>query len=84
MQKTTDPTVKAGWGTIIAAWIVFLWPIPGVSTVLGGLLSSVAFIVSIVVIAKGHAGDGIAQLAVNLLGSPVVYAIGLGVYALLA
>jgi hypothetical protein len=84
MQKTTDPTVKAGWGTLIAAWIVFLMPIPLLSSVVGGVFSSIAFIVSIVVIAKGHAGHGIAQLAVNLLGSPVVYLIGLGVYALLA
>lgn len=72
--------VKAGWITLGVAWLCFLVPIPGLG-ILGWVLNLVAFIVAIVVITKGSSGIGILQVVLTVVASPIMYFIGLAVFA---
>jgi hypothetical protein len=72
--------VRAGWWRLGLSWIVFLLPIPILSSVAGWALNLAALVVAIIVIVKGKVGSGIAQLALMLVVSPVVYVLSLLVY----
>jgi hypothetical protein len=63
------------------AWLCFLIPFPGLGMFLGWPLNLVAFILAVVAMAKGGAGKGIAQLLLSLVASPVVYLVGVVVFA---
>lgn len=68
--------VMAGWLTLGGAWLMFLIPFPGLG-LLGWVVNLVAFILSIIVMAKGETVHGIGQLVCSLVVSPIVYFIGL-------
>ena len=68
--------VMAGWITLGITWLLFLIPFPGLG-LLGWVGNLVALVLSIVVLAKGETGHGVAQLVCSLLISPLVYFIGL-------
>jgi hypothetical protein len=63
------------------AWLCFLIPFPGLGMFLGWPLNMVAFILAVVAMAKGGAGRGIAQLLLSLVASPLVYLVGVVVFA---
>jgi hypothetical protein len=63
------------------AWLCFLIPFPGLGMFLGWPLNMVAFILAVVAVAKGGAGKGIAQLLLSLVASPLVYLVGVVVFA---
>ncbi len=63
------------------AWLCFLIPFPGLGLILGWPLNLVAFILAVVAMAKGGAGKGIAQLLLSLVASPLVYLVGVVVFA---
>jgi len=63
------------------AWLCFLIPFPGLGMFLGWPLNMVAFILAVVAMAKGGAGKGIAQLLLSLVASPLVYLVGVVVFA---
>jgi len=63
------------------AWLCFLIPFPGLGMFLGWPLNLVAFILAVVAMGKGGAGKGIAQLLLSLVASPVVYLVGVVVFA---
>ncbi|NYF34733.1 hypothetical protein [Stenotrophomonas sp. JAI102] len=63
------------------AWLCFLIPFPGLGMFLGWPLNMVAFILAVVAMAKGGAGKGIAQLLLSLVVSPLVYLVGVVVFA---
>ncbi len=63
------------------AWLCFLIPFPGLGMLLGWPLNMVAFILAVVAMAKGGAGKGIAQLLLSLVASPLVYLVGVVVFA---
>lgn len=71
---------KAVWIILALAWICFLIPFPGLGMFLGWPLNLVAFILAIVVIARGRTGAGITQLICTLIVSPIVYFIGLAIF----
>lgn len=73
-----QPPVKAGWICLIAAWALFLIPVPGLGMI-GWALNLAAFIISIIVMVKGRVGAGVAQMVCSLALSPVIYFIGLGI-----
>jgi hypothetical protein len=72
------PPVRAGWICLVAAWALFLIPLPG-SGLVGWPLNLAAFIISIIVMVKGRVGAGVAQMVCALTVSPVIYLIGLGI-----
>ena len=77
-QKTAP--VAAGWVLVAVAWLCFLIPFPGLG-IFGWVLNFVAFIIAIVVIAKGRTLPGIVQIAATVIASPIVYFIGLAIFA---
>lgn len=72
------PPVKAGWSCLIAAWVLFLIPVPGLGMI-GWALNLAAFIISIIVMVKGRVGAGVAQMVCALALSPIIYVMGLGI-----
>jgi hypothetical protein len=72
------PPVKAGWLCLVAAWALFLVPVPGLGMI-GWALNLAAFIISIIVMVKGRVGAGVAQMVCALTFSPVIYLVGLGI-----
>jgi len=66
---------------LVIAWLCFLIPFPGLGLFLGWPLNLVAFILAVVAMAKGGAGKGIAQLLLSLVASPLVYLVGVVVFA---
>lgn len=72
------PPVRAGWICLIAAWALFLIPIPGLGLI-GWALNLAGFIISIIVMVKGRIGAGVAQMVCALTASPIIYFIGLGI-----
>ena len=72
-NKGLPPSIKAGWITLGVGWVFFALPIPILSTWIGSLFCSISLVVSVVVIAQGHAGIGIIQLLINVIGSPIVW-----------
>lgn len=79
--ETKTAPVKATWICLIVAWVLFLLPIPGVGMFVGWPLNLVAFILAIVVMARGYTSKGLIPLIASLLVSPIVYFIGLAVLA---
>ncbi|NNC22888.1 hypothetical protein HKX42_03410 [Salinisphaera sp. USBA-960] len=79
---TTDNTAgKAAWVCLAIAWIAFIVPIPGTGFFIGWPLNLVAFILAIVAMSKCGAGAGLWQLLASLIASPIIYLIGLAVFA---
>lgn len=70
--------VTAGWVLLAVTWLMFLVPIPGLG-LLGWVVNLAAFIVAIIVMAKGETTHGVIQLVCSLVVSPFVYLIGLAV-----
>ena len=69
--------IMTGWITLALGWVCFALPMPiagsiHINTGIGGLLLTVSLVVSVVVIAQGHA-IGTIQLLVNVIGSPIVW-----------
>jgi len=75
--------LRATWICLALGWLFFLLPLPGLSISVGSSMCFVAFILSIVVLAKGNTSGGLATLLLTIIASPVVYFIGWGVFALL-
>jgi hypothetical protein len=73
--------IKATWVCLIVAWVLFLIPIPGAGLFVGWPLNLVAFILAIVVMARGFTGKGLIPLLASLVVSPIVYFIGIAVLA---
>lgn len=70
---------KQGWIVLIVAWALFLIPIPFVGTIFGGVLVLVALILAMIQLERKDGGLGLLLAA--LIGSPIVYFIGLAVMA---
>ena len=80
-QPHKSAPVKATWVCLIVAWVLFLIPIPGAGLFVGWPLNLVAFILAIVVMARGYTGKGLVPLLASLVVSPIVYFIGIAVLA---
>ncbi|NWF32260.1 hypothetical protein HH110_04255 [Stenotrophomonas sp. SAM-B] len=78
---SSNPAGIAAWLMLGIAWLCFLIPFPGLGMFLGWPLNMVAFILAVVAMAKGGAGKGIAQLLLSLVVSPLVYLVGVVVFA---
>lgn len=78
---SSNPAGIAAWLMLGIAWLCFLIPFPGLGLFLGWPLNLVAFILAVVAMAKGGAGKGIAQLLLSLVASPLVYLVGVVVFA---
>lgn len=78
---SSNPAGIAAWLMLGIAWLCFLIPFPGLGIFLGWPLNLVAFILAVVAMSKGGAGKGIAQLLLSLVASPVVYLVGVVVFA---
>jgi hypothetical protein len=78
---SSHPAGIAAWLILGIAWLCFLIPFPGLGIFLGWPLNLVAFILAVVAMAKGGAGKGIAQLLLSLVVSPLVYLVGVVVFA---
>lgn len=72
---------QAAWICLAIAWVTFIVPFPGIGFFIGWPLNLVAFILAIVAMSKLGAGAGLWQLLASLIASPVVYFIGLAVFA---
>jgi len=81
MNETTagKAPVTAGWVLLAVTWLMFLIPFPGLG-LLGWVVNLAAFIVAIIVMAKGEMAHGVIQLVCSLVVSPVVYMIGLAIF----
>lgn len=80
-QPHKPAPVKATWVCLIVAWVLFLLPIPGAGLFVGWPLNLVAFILAIVVMARGFTSKGLIALIASLVVSPAIYFIGLAVLA---
>jgi hypothetical protein len=78
LADSQKPPVRAGWICLVAAWALFLIPVPGLGLI-GWPLNLAAFIISIIVMVKGRVGAGVAQMVCSVAVSPVIYLIGLGI-----
>lgn len=76
-----SPAGKAAWITLAIAWLCFVVPFPGLGLFLGWPLNLVAFILAIVAMAKGGAMKGLFQLLGSIIVSPIVYFVGLAIFA---
>jgi len=65
--------VKATWILLLLAWVMFLVPVPFTGIFIGWPLNLVAFILSIVVMAKGNTKSGLVLLLLTLVASPFIY-----------
>lgn len=72
---------RAAWICLAIAWAMFLIPFPGIGLFIGWPLNFVAFILAIVAMSSLGAGAGLWQLLASLIVSPVLYLIGLAVFA---
>lgn len=72
---------RAAWICLVIAWLTFLVPIPGIGILIGGPLNLVALILAIVAMAKFGTNAGIWPLLASLIASPILYLIGLAVFA---
>jgi len=75
--------LRATWICLALGWAFLLLPIPGLSFVGGVSMCLAAFILSIVVMAKGNSSGGLIPLLLTLIASPVVWFIGWGILGLL-
>jgi hypothetical protein len=84
MNATVAPTrtapVKATWICLVIAWVLFLIPLPGLGLFVGWPLNLVAFILAIVVMARGKTAGGLIPLLASIIVSPIVYFIGLAIF----
>lgn len=71
---------RAAWICLLLAWVCFIVPIPGLGLFVGWPLNFVAFVLSIVAMAKRGVLSGLIQLLASLIVSPVVYFIGLAIF----
>lgn len=78
---TRNTAGRAAWVCLVIAWVMFLLPLPGTGLFVGWPLNLVAFILAIVAMSKGGARRGIWPLLASLVVSPVVYMIGVGMFA---
>ena len=76
---TRTAPVKATWICLIIAWVLFLIPLPGAGLFVGWPLNLVAFILAIVVMARGKTAGGLIPLLASIIVSPIVYFVGLAV-----
>jgi len=74
--------LRATWICLSLGWLFFLLPLPGLSLSVGSSMCFVAFILSIVVLAKGNTSGGLVTLLLTIIASPIVYFIGWGIFAL--
>ena len=79
-MNTTTPAseaprapITAMWITLVAAWVLFLIPIPGTGLFVGWPLNLVAFIIAIVVMTRGRTAQGLIGLISSLVVSPIIY-----------
>lgn len=72
--------VKATWICLAIAWLLFLIPVPGLGLFVGWPLNLVAFILAIVVMARGKTAGGLIPLIASIVVSPIVYFVGLAVF----
>ena len=77
----SPPPVTAAWICLILAWFFLLLPIPIVSWGLGWVFGMIAFILEIIVIARGAMGLGLLQIIIQMLITPIVYFAGLQLFA---
>ncbi|WP_408951441.1 OB-fold protein [Lysobacter sp. Hz 25] len=80
-SSTPNTAGRAAWICLAIAWIAFLLPIPGIGVFIGWPLNLVAFILAIVAMSKRGALGGLWQLLASLIASPIVYFIGLAIFA---
>jgi len=73
VEASNRAPVKATWILLLIAWVMFLIPIPLTGIFIGWPLNLVAFILSIVVMAKGNTKSGIFLLLLTLIVSPFIY-----------
>ena len=78
-KRKRSSAITAGWVILLISWAVYLLPIPLLSSVVGMVFGGIAFITSVVVLAKGYAGPGFAQIIVNVIGTPIVYTLGIAI-----
>lgn len=90
MNATTETTVaasqrpapvKAAWICLIIAWLLFLIPLPGAGLFVGWPINLVAFILAIVVMARGYTSKGLIPLLASIVVSPIVYFVGVSLLA---
>ncbi|SOD53643.1 tRNA_anti-like [Pseudoxanthomonas wuyuanensis] len=79
-QDSRTAPVKATWICLAIAWLLFLIPIPGAGLFVGWPLNLVAFILAIVVMARGKTVGGLLPLLASIIVSPIVYFIGLAIF----
>lgn len=79
--STSNTAGRAAWICLAIAWITFLVPIPGIGLFIGWPLNLVAFILAIVAMSKRGAFGGLWQLLASLIASPIVYLIGMAIFA---
>lgn len=72
---------RAAWACLAIAWIAFLVPIPGIGLFIGWPLNLVAFILAIVAMSKRGVFAGLWQLLASLIASPIIYLIGMAIFA---
>jgi len=82
-SNASSGPIGATWICLAIGWLFFLLPLPGLSISAGSTMCFVAFILSIVVLAKGNTSGGLVTLLLTIVASPIVYAIGWGIFALL-
>lgn len=74
--------IKATWICLVIAWVLFLVPVPGLGMFGGWPLNLVAFILAIVVMTRGKVVGGLIPLLASLIVSPIIYFVGLTIFAL--
>lgn len=72
--------IKATWVCLVLAWVLFLVPVPGAGLFVGWPLNLVAFILAIVVMARGRTAGGLIPLICSIVVSPIVYFVGLAIF----
>jgi len=81
LSSTPNTAGRAAWVCLAIAWVTFLVPLPGVGLFIGWPLNLVAFILAIVAMSKRGTFAGLWQLLASLIASPIVYVIGMAIFA---
>lgn len=81
LPSSSNAAGRAAWICLAIAWITFLVPIPGIGLLIGWPLNLVAFVLAIVAMSKRGALAGLFQLLASLIASPVVYLVGMAIFA---
>jgi hypothetical protein len=77
-------TRRTGWKTLFLAWLLFLVPVPLVSSALGAVCMVFPFMAATVLTLRGAVGEGMLLFAAAVVGSPLVYVAALALYGALA